>query len=174
MQGARRGTRSRVPRITPWAEGGTKLLNHPGCPCEILSSGNLRVFKTNILLGHYPDKLSWPWSMYWLLLASPYFSIKVRSLVVWDQSRGSWKVTHNAEESWLSPQGSLVLLEEPEAQGRPLYIVLHWYGGRAICSTHSHSITLLTQSVLVSEGGTSASPSCSRIPFSGFLFLNSY
>ena len=32
MQGARRGTRSRVSRITPWAEGGAKVLSHPGCP----------------------------------------------------------------------------------------------------------------------------------------------
>ena len=32
MQGARRGTRSRVSRITPWAEGGVKTLSHPGCP----------------------------------------------------------------------------------------------------------------------------------------------
>ena len=34
MQGARRGTRSRVSRITPWAEGGAKLLSHPGCPAQ--------------------------------------------------------------------------------------------------------------------------------------------
>ena len=32
IQGARCGTRSRVSRITPWAEGGTKSLSHPGCP----------------------------------------------------------------------------------------------------------------------------------------------
>ena len=33
MQSARRrGTQSRVPRITPWAEGGAKPLGHPGCP----------------------------------------------------------------------------------------------------------------------------------------------
>ncbi|XP_038297035.1 ubiquitin-conjugating enzyme E2 variant 2 isoform X1 [Canis aureus] len=32
MQGARRGTRSRVSRITPWAAGGTKPLCHWGCP----------------------------------------------------------------------------------------------------------------------------------------------
>ena len=32
MQGARRGTRSRVSRIRPWAEGGAKLLSHLGCP----------------------------------------------------------------------------------------------------------------------------------------------
>ena len=32
VQGARRGTRSRVSRITPWAEGGAKPLSHPGCP----------------------------------------------------------------------------------------------------------------------------------------------
>ena len=25
-------TRSRISRITPWAEGGTKPLSHPGCP----------------------------------------------------------------------------------------------------------------------------------------------
>ncbi|XP_038400680.1 cyclin-dependent kinase inhibitor 3 isoform X2 [Canis lupus familiaris] len=32
MQGARRGTRSRVSRITPWAAGGAKPLHHWGCP----------------------------------------------------------------------------------------------------------------------------------------------
>ena len=32
MQGARHGTRSRVSRITPWAEGGAKPLSHRGCP----------------------------------------------------------------------------------------------------------------------------------------------
>ena len=32
MQGARRGTRSWVSRIMPWAEGGAKPLSHPGRP----------------------------------------------------------------------------------------------------------------------------------------------
>ena len=32
MQGASHGTRSRVSRTKPWAEGGAKLLIHPGCP----------------------------------------------------------------------------------------------------------------------------------------------
>ncbi|CAK7308684.1 hypothetical protein VULLAG_LOCUS14173 [Vulpes lagopus] len=32
MQGARRGTRSRVSRITPWAEGSAEVLRPPGCP----------------------------------------------------------------------------------------------------------------------------------------------
>ena len=32
VQGARRGTRSQVSRITLWAEGGAKPLSHPGCP----------------------------------------------------------------------------------------------------------------------------------------------
>ena len=32
MQGACRGTRSQVSRITPWTEGGAKPLSHPGCP----------------------------------------------------------------------------------------------------------------------------------------------
>ena len=38
MQGALRGTRSWVPRITPWAAGGAKPLHHRGCPriCLIL------------------------------------------------------------------------------------------------------------------------------------------
>ena len=36
MQEARRGTRSRVSRITPWAEGGAKPLSHPGCPDFLL------------------------------------------------------------------------------------------------------------------------------------------
>ena len=32
MQGARCGTRPRVSRITPWAEGSAKPLSHPGIP----------------------------------------------------------------------------------------------------------------------------------------------
>ena len=36
MQGARRGIPSPVSRITTWAEGGTKLLGHPGCPVIFL------------------------------------------------------------------------------------------------------------------------------------------
>ena len=36
MQGARRGTPSWVSRIRPWAEGGAKLLSHPGCPYFLL------------------------------------------------------------------------------------------------------------------------------------------
>ena len=38
MQGARRGTRSRVFRITPWTEGSAKLLSHWGCPRHSLST----------------------------------------------------------------------------------------------------------------------------------------
>ena len=32
MQGARRETRSRVSKITPWTKGSAKPLSHPGCP----------------------------------------------------------------------------------------------------------------------------------------------
>ena len=32
MQGAQYGTPSQVSRITPWTEGGGKLLSHQGCP----------------------------------------------------------------------------------------------------------------------------------------------
>ena len=41
MQGAQHGTQSRGSRITPWAEGGTKPLSHPGCPPLLfLQAGN--------------------------------------------------------------------------------------------------------------------------------------
>ena len=33
-QGARRGTRTRVSRIRPQAEGGATPLSHPSCPCQ--------------------------------------------------------------------------------------------------------------------------------------------
>ena len=36
MQGARCGTRSRVPRIKPRAAGGAKPLHHLGCPTGLL------------------------------------------------------------------------------------------------------------------------------------------
>ena len=35
IQGALRGIRSQVSRITPWAEGSAKPLSHPGCPGNI-------------------------------------------------------------------------------------------------------------------------------------------
>ncbi|CAK7310115.1 hypothetical protein VULLAG_LOCUS15153 [Vulpes lagopus] len=35
MQRARRGIRSRLSRITPWAAGGAKPLRHLGCPKTI-------------------------------------------------------------------------------------------------------------------------------------------
>ena len=41
MQGVRCGTQSRVSRIAPWAEGGTKPLSHPGCPTKFV----LKYFK---------------------------------------------------------------------------------------------------------------------------------
>ena len=40
MQGALRGTRFWVSRITPWAEGHTKPLSHPGCPVYTLMFTN--------------------------------------------------------------------------------------------------------------------------------------
>ena len=40
MLGARRGARSRVSRITPWAEGSAKLLSHLGC--SVLKIFNLK------------------------------------------------------------------------------------------------------------------------------------
>ena len=44
MQGARRGTRSRHPGVTPWAEGGAQPLSYQGVPPplhKILKSTNL-------------------------------------------------------------------------------------------------------------------------------------
>ena len=46
MQRARRGTRSRVSRITPWAEGGAKPLCHRGCPLKLF-------FKEYFLTPHF-------------------------------------------------------------------------------------------------------------------------
>ena len=60
MQGARRGTQSRVSRITPWAEGNTKMLSHPGalfspfnahCP-GIASTDKELVLKLALGKGH--------------------------------------------------------------------------------------------------------------------------
>ena len=45
MQGARRGTRSRVSRITPQAAGGTKPLRHRGCPTGQFLINNTRNLK---------------------------------------------------------------------------------------------------------------------------------
>ena len=36
--GSMQGARSRVSRITPWAEGGAKPLSHPGCPEKLIYS----------------------------------------------------------------------------------------------------------------------------------------
>ena len=46
MQGARHGTRSQVSRITPWAEGGTKLLSHPGYPKHFLIWKILAIYRS--------------------------------------------------------------------------------------------------------------------------------
>ena len=38
------GTQSRVSRIMPWAEGGAKLLSHPGCPEVVLNDKFSSIF----------------------------------------------------------------------------------------------------------------------------------
>ena len=43
MQGTQCGTRSRDPRITPWAQGGAKPLGHPGCPPAFPLKSQIRV-----------------------------------------------------------------------------------------------------------------------------------
>ena len=43
-QGARRGTQSWVSRITPWVEGGTKPLSHPGCLRNALKDKYLALY----------------------------------------------------------------------------------------------------------------------------------
>ena len=53
MQGARRGTRSQVSRIMPWAEGGAKPLSHLDCPkhtfsyCLHFSNYGLNIYSMN-------------------------------------------------------------------------------------------------------------------------------
>ena len=51
MQGTRRGTWSWVFRIRPWAEGGTKPLNHPGCPMSDKFYKTLWFFSCEIFLS---------------------------------------------------------------------------------------------------------------------------
>ena len=41
MQGALLGTQSRVSRVTPWTEGGAKLLSHPGCSCFLFGCNSM-------------------------------------------------------------------------------------------------------------------------------------
>ena len=62
-QEARRGTRSRVSRIRPWAEGGTKLLSHLGCPRKCASFANSYITHlhdfhhvTQVLVFHVSDE----------------------------------------------------------------------------------------------------------------------
>ena len=43
LQGAQRGTLSRVSRSRPWAEGDAKPLSHPGCPELILLNQYLKI-----------------------------------------------------------------------------------------------------------------------------------
>ena len=55
MQGAQCGTRSRVSRITPWAEVCAKPLSHPGCPgSTYLNSGLIPTFP---LLFHHEGEV---------------------------------------------------------------------------------------------------------------------
>ena len=49
MQGARRGTRSQDPRITPWAEGSAKPLSHLGCPQVFLLSEKILLSYLNLI-----------------------------------------------------------------------------------------------------------------------------
>lgn len=90
-----------------------------------------------------------------------------------NQNKGPHKVTHNAVESWLSPLDSLFPLEEPETQGRPLCMALHW-PGEGQCGQHgAASLTLLVQSVLVPEvEGYFSLTAVFWGSFSGVLVLN--
>ena len=45
MQGARRGARSQVSRIRPWAEGGAKPLSHPGIPTLLILLQSSKSYK---------------------------------------------------------------------------------------------------------------------------------
>ena len=58
MQGAQRGTRSRDPRIRPWAEGGAKPLGHPGCPITLI----LKVEQASLEAFILNSRKSYPFS----------------------------------------------------------------------------------------------------------------
>lgn len=101
-----------------------------------------------LLLGHCKYELGLPKSTWWLLQTPPPFSVTVNSqwfcftdspiiLLLWDQSRGSHKATHNAEEGLVLSPGSFSL-EKPETQGKPLSVVLCWPGEGTMWSMCSH------------------------------------
>ena len=54
MQGAGHGTRSRVSRITPWAEDGAKPPSHLGCPTTSLSKSGIIFIITSKSLSNLP------------------------------------------------------------------------------------------------------------------------
>ena len=61
-QGARCGTWSRVSRITPWTEGGTKPLSHPGCPSLPFLNGLIWFLLLNFMsYVLYSDPLEDKW-----------------------------------------------------------------------------------------------------------------
>ena len=57
MEGVQCGTRSRVSRIMPWAEGGTKPLSNRGCPIlGILLQNNLQVLLSDMQVIMYKSQ----------------------------------------------------------------------------------------------------------------------
>ena len=53
MQGAQFGTRSRVPRITPWTEVGAKPLSHPDCPRLFLNTCKSMISERHICTSRW-------------------------------------------------------------------------------------------------------------------------
>ena len=60
MQGARRRTPSQVSRITPWAEGGAKLLSHPAALLFHIKERLLLLFGAANLESPIPLALALP------------------------------------------------------------------------------------------------------------------
>ena len=100
--------------------------------------------------------------------APPTFSITVSFAVIephrfpWNpqsenQNRGSHKATHNPVGELVVPAGFSLSLEEPEAQERPVHVVLHWPGGggmRLMCSSPSYPSNAVCLGLWGAKGGS--------------------
>lgn len=91
-----------------------------------------------LLLGHYRYELCLPRSVWWLLQTPPHFSITVRFPYGPYGVRSEKGLPQSDLQCWgrlVVLPGSLFPLDESEAQGRPLHMVLPCPGGGAMRST---------------------------------------
>ena len=85
MQGARRGTRSWVSRIRPWAKSGAKPLGHPGCPKKLYFHLSHCIIVT---LGAKAGTMSYLFSSPWSTHPGAQYTAGVHSMFVESTAEG--------------------------------------------------------------------------------------